>query len=550
MYGPKYFTEGLIIIIRFRKPSRPGKTGSTNSESQRKEDVYSVRELHDQELSPDLQTNLLHIKAIFSDCSDVIYREFDFAQDDRIKLALVYIDGLTDKKQISDQIMRALMLDAPLMEQDREFTRERALTLIKKKLLTIHQLDETDNMGKVTDCLLLGDTVLLVDGHATALINGARGWESRTVEESQTEMVVRGPREAFVETLRTNTSLLRRKIHNPNLKIEEIKLGKITRTRVALIYIKGIADEKLIAEVRKRLSGINVDSILETGYIEELIEDNPKSPFPTVNHTERPDKAAALLLEGRAAILVDGTPYALTVPFLFIESLQFPDDYYERWLFSTAVRILRFLSLFISLLAPSMYVAIITYHQEMLPTALLLSLAAQREAVPFPAFVEAFLMEYAFEILREAGIRLPRQVGQAVSIVGALIIGEAAVRAGIVAPATVIVVALTGIASFAFGFGTSISIRLIRLPMMLLAAVLGLYGVICGVLITLVHLATLRSFGVPYLSPVAPFNTGDQKDLVIRAPWWSMSRRPRLIGTADRRREAKGLKPNPPPAGE
>lgn len=541
------------------KPIRPlrirlkghGKSNSVQVNSPKdhlKDNVFPGQELQNLHLKTDLQTNLRQIKAILSECSDVIYREFDFAQDERIKLALVYVDGMVDKTQVSDQILRSLMLDAPQVEQGGEFNRELALTLIKKQLLPIHQLEETNNMGKVIDAVLAGDTVLLVDGHPSALINGARGWESRKIEESQTEMVVRGPREAFVETLRVNTSLLRRKIQNPNLKIETMKLGQLTKTEVALVYIKGVVNDKLVVEVKERLKRINVDSILETGYIEELIEDNPRSPFPTIAHTERPDKVAAQLLEGRVAILVNGTPYALTVPFLFIESLQFPEDYYERSLVSSAVRLLRLISLFISLLAPSLYVAVISYHQEMLPTALLLSLAAQREAVPFPAIVEVFLMEIAFEILREAGIRLPRQVGQAVSIVGALIIGEAAVRAGLIAAGTVILVALTGIASFTISYNTSLSIRLLRFPIMLLAGAMGLYGVICGVLAILVHLATLRSFGVPYLSPVAPLITGDLKDMAVRVPWWAMLQRPRLVGMADPQREAAGLKPTPPPS--
>ncbi|HBV95859.1 MAG TPA: spore germination protein [Desulfotomaculum sp.] len=541
-------------MARFVKPLRARQFGRGQSnaghsgvEEQPKENDYSSQDLQSLDLSADLQTNLGQIKAILSECSDVIYREFDFAQDDRIKLAIIYVDGLASKSQNSDQIMRALMLDAPLVEERVEFTRERAFTLIKKKLLTVHQLDETNSLGGVIDAVLSGDTVLLVDGHTFALINGTRGWEGRKVEESQTEIVVRGPREAFVETLRVNTSLIRRKIHNPNLKIEMMKLGQVTRTEVALAYIKGIVNDKLIAEVKERLERINVDSILETGYIEELIEDNPRSPFPTVFHTERPDKVAAQLLEGRAAILVDGTPYVMTVPFLFIESLQFPEDYYERSLVSSAARLVRLFALLISLLAPSVYVAIITFHQEMLPTSLLLSLAAQREAVPLPAIVEVYAMEIAFEILREAGIRLPRQVGQAVSIVGALIIGEAAVRAGLVAPGTVILVALTGIASFTYSYSSSLSIRLLRFPIMALAATLGLYGVICGVLTILVHLSTLRSFGTPYLFPVAPLSPGGQKDVAIRAPWWAMSRRPRLVGMNNLRREAAGLKPKPPP---
>lgn len=541
--------------MRFIKPLRirlPGRGKSNPGQDNVPKDfpggsTISNQKLQNMDLSAELQTNLRQIRAIFSECSDVIYREFDFAQDERIKLALVYVDGLVDKTRVSEQIMHSLMLDAPLVEQDEELTRTRAFTMIQKKLLPIQQIGETNNLGRVIDAVLAGDAVLLVDGCACAIINDTRGWESRSIEESQTELAVRGPREAFVETMWVNTSLLRRKIKNPNLKIESMQLGQFTNTGVAVVYIKGIVNDKLVAEVKERLNRIEIGSILETGYIEELIEDNPWSPFSTVGHTERPDKVAAQLLEGRVAILVDGTPYALTVPFLFVEALQTPEDYYERSLYSSAVRLIRWVTMIISLLAPSLYIAIISFHHEMLPTALLLSLAAQRETVPFPAFVETFSMELVFEILREAGIRLPRQVGQAVSIVGALIIGQAAVQAGLVAAGTVILVALTGIASFTFNYYVSTSIRLLRFPVMVLAGTLGLYGVICGVLAILVHLATLRSFGVPFLSPLAPLNTGDLKDVAVRVPWWAMLRRPRLLGMANPQREARGLKPTLPP---
>lgn len=540
-------------MVKFIKPLKAGLKGRRKPSSgqdkgtgdQKKDYDLANQELQNLELSADLQVNLQQIRQIFSECSDVFCREFNFAQDERIKMALVYVDGLANKIQVSDQIMRNLMIDASLVHGE-EITRERAFTLVKKKLLLVQQIEETNNLNKVIDAVLAGDSVLLVDGHAAALINSARGWEARKVDESQTEMVVRGPREAFVETLRVNTSLLRRKIHNPNLKIETMKLGEVTKTDVAVVYIKGIASEKIVAEVRERLNRIKIDAVLETGYIEELIEDSPWSPFCTLYHTERPDKVAAQLLEGRVAILVDGTPYALTAPLLFAESLQAPEDYYQRWPISSATRLLRLFTLVLSLLAPSLYVAVMTYHHEMLPTALLLSLAAQREVVPFPVFVETFGMEVAFEILREAGIRLPRQVGQAVSIVGALIIGEAAVRAGLVGAGTVIVVALTGIASFAYCYAASISIRLLRFPILILAGILGLYGVICGVLIILVHLATLRSFGVPYLFPVAPLHAGGLKDVAVRAPWWAMLCRPRLVSAGNLQREAAGLKPAPP----
>jgi spore germination protein KA len=361
--------------------------------------------------------------------------------------------------------------------------------------------------------------------------------------------VVRGPREAFVENLRTNTSMLRRKIKNPDLKIETMKLGQVTRTDVCLVYIKGIVNDKLVDEVKRRLQDIEIDSVMSSGYLEDMIQDNPWSPFPQVNYTEKPDRLAARLLEGRVGIMVDGTPIVLTVPTVFMEFLHSAEDYYERSQIGTAVRIIRFFSMFMSLIMPSLYVAIITFHHEMLPTGLLLSLAAQREAVPFPAFVEALAMELTFEILREAGIRLPRQVGQAVSIVGALILGEAGVRAGLVAPATVIVVSFTGITSFVYFYSASFTVRLLRFPMLVLSAAFGLYGLIIVLILIVVHMCTLRSFGVPYLAPIAPLVPEDLKDTIVRAPWWGMFARPRSIAWKRSQRVTPGQKPAPPAKG-
>lgn len=496
-------------------------------------------------LTEDLTTNLSRIKETFRNCSDIVYREFLFAQREDIRLVIIYTDGLADKNQLSDQIMRALSLEVPVATPAADITKARAFHLIKERGLCIHQVIETNRLDEVIEAILSGDTALLVEGSATAIINGARGWEARSISEPDTEVVVRGPREAFTETLRTNTAMLRRKLKNPMLKIEALKLGKTTKTDIAVVYVKEIANEKLVEEVKHRLQKIEIDGILGSGYIEELIEDNPWSPFPQINHTERPDRLVARLLEGRVGIMVDGTPFVLTVPNVFIEYLQAPEDYYERFYIATAIRLIRFIALVLSLAAPSVYVAIITFHQEMLPTPLLLSIAAQREAVPFPAFVEVLLLEATFEVLREAGVRLPRQIGQAVSIVGALIIGEAAVRAGLVASATVIVVALTGISSFVLFYSASIAIRMLRFPIVILSASLGLFGVISAIIVLVLHLCTLRSFGTPYLSPVAPISMGDMKDVVLRVPWWAMYNRPRLIGWKNPRRLGPDQKPAP-----
>jgi spore germination protein KA len=356
--------------------------------------------------------------------------------------------------------------------------------------------------------------------------------------ESTTETVVRGPKEGFTENLRTNTALIRRKIKTPHLWLESKKIGRETVTDVAIMYIDGIANEKVIKEVHSRLDRIEIDGILESGYIEELIQDEALSPFPTVYYSERPDKIAAELLEGKVAILVDGTPIVLVVPALFVSFIQAAEDYYQRADISTLIRLLRFFSLFIALLGPSLYIAITTFHQEMLPTGLLINLAAQREGVPFPAFIEALMMETAFEILREASLRMPKAIAQAISIVGTLVIGTAAVEAGIVSAAMVIVVAITAISSFVLpSFAMSMSIRMLRFPMMALAASFGLFGILIGFIALILHLCSLRSFGVPYMSPFGPFIKEDINDTIIRVPRGRMFFRPRLISQKNIRRE-------------
>ncbi|SHI86539.1 spore germination protein [Desulfofundulus thermosubterraneus] len=534
-------------MVNFIKPLRARFPGRGNHPAdQSKESSLPGASWKEQVLSPDLETNLKQIKAILDKCSDVVYREFVFAQNEQIRLALIYTDGLADKTQVGDQITKALALEVPMAVPGQEISKNRALEFIKQRGLCINEIQQTSKLRDVIQAILSGDSVLLVDGHDIAIVNGTKGWASRAISEPEAEPTVRGARESFVETLRTNTALLRRRINSPNLKIEVFKLGEITNTDVAIAYIEGIVNEKLVAEVKSRLQRIKVDAILESGYIEELIEENPWSPFPTVNHTEKPDRAAAMLLEGRVAILVDGTPFVLTVPNLFVEYLHSPEDYYERFIFTTAVRILRFLSALVSLTLPALYIAVVSFHHELLPTTLLLSIAGQREAVPFPVFVEVLVMELTFETLREAGIRLPRPLGQAVSIVGALVIGEAAVRAGLVAAATVIVVAFTGIASFTFAYSASIAFRLLRFTIMFLSAALGLFGLISGLALIGIHLCSLRSFGVPYLSPVVPMTGIDLKDVVFRAPLWAMFTRPRLIARQNQKRQEQGLKPEPP----
>lgn len=328
--------------------------------------------------------------------------------------------------------------------------------------------------------------------------------------------------------------------------MKSIQIGRYSQTEVVIMYIEGLADLMLVQEVQNRLSRIEIDGILESGYIEEFIRDHPFSPFPLMLNTERPDTAAASLLEGNVVILTDGTPFVLIAPTTFYSLLQSPEDYYEGYLIGTLIRWLRYAFLLVALLLPSGYVAILTYHQEMIPTNLLISVARSREQIPFPALVEALIMESTFEALREAGIRLPKNIGSAVSIVGALVIGQAAVSAGIVSAPMVMVVAITGIASFLIPrYNAAITLRILRFPNMFLAGTLGLVGIMLALLTIIIHMCTLRSFGVPYLQPLAPIRNSELKDTIIRAPWWSLKKRPHWTGDYNKFRQSNGQKPSP-----
>ncbi|TKI57508.1 spore germination protein [Brevibacillus antibioticus] len=486
-----------------------------------------------------LDENLEKVKKELGNSTDLVTRQVRLKAVDQIVVGILYTEGLVDKNMISS-LMESLMLHAKKAHIPAEAEcEERSLILMKDFLLTIGGVEEVYDFDHLYDAILTGDTVILVDGYSNGFIANTKQWEDRGVQETSVQTVVRGSREAFSENLRTNTALVRRRINNRNLWLETVQIGDMTQTKVAMMYIKGVVQDSVVAEVKERLGKIEIDGILESGNIEEMIQDHTFTPFPTIYNTERPDSVAAGLLEGRVAILVDGTPIVLLVPAVFVQFFQSPEDYYMRADFGI-LRILRFISFFIALLGPSIYVAITTFHQEMLQTNLLMSIAAQREGVPFPAAVEALLMEFTFEMLREAGVRMPRAVGSAISIVGALVLGEAAVQAGLVSPATVIVVSITAITSFVFpSFSMSIPIRLLRFGLIALAASFGFIGIFVGMIALCIHLCTLRSFGVPYMAPLAPVNLSDQKDTLLRIPIWMMHTRPHFLRQKNSVRERK-----------
>ncbi|WP_075617741.1 spore germination protein [Paenisporosarcina indica] len=501
-------------------------------------------------LTTNLQENIHKIKSLLGKSSDIIFREIRIGKEGSISAGIIYTDGLTDTPSLQNFILETLMIDTKMVEIQRKINPDKNLiTILKDYAMTVGEIKEMTDFDLLLTGLLSGDTIILIDGYDQSLMISNKHWVERGVTEPSSQTVVRGPREGFSENVRVNTALIRRKIKDPNLWLESKVIGERTKTNVAVMYINGIANDKIVKEVNLRLDNITIDGILESGNIEELIQDAPFSPFPTVYNSERPDIVAAALLEGRIAILVDGTPFVLVVPALFIQFFQSSEDYYQRADIASLVRLLRFFSFAIALLAPALFVAITTYHQAMLPPALLISLAAQREGAPFPAFFEAVIMEITFEILREAGIRMPRSIGSAMSIVGAFVVGTAAVEAGIISAAMVIVVSITAISSFVSPtYDIAIAVRMLRFGFMAIAASFGLYGITIGLIALILHLCSLRSFGVPYMSPLAPFNISDQKDTFIRLPEWKMFSRPRLINQQNevRQQNSESAKPEAP----
>jgi len=464
-------------------------------------------------LSGNLEADLQQFQAVFDNCADIQYRPFEMHAGQNG--TLIYLSGMVDMGAVEADMNK--LRESGMTGYSARQT-ENIQHNIKSKLSFTSQVSWSDDFNQTIEQILSGDSVLLLEGLPQVLVMNTKGMETRTIEEPATEAVIRGPRDGFQENISTNISLIRRRLKTPQLKMEMVMIGQLSKTQITITYLEGIASEELLSEVRKRIESIQIDAILESGYVEELIEDRSFSPFPQVLITERPDRVVGNLLEGKVGIIIDNTPFVIVVPGTFFQLLQSPEDYYQRFMIASSIRFLRLLAVLSSLLLPSLYIALTTYHHEMIPTMLLISIASSRETVPFPAFVEALLMEVSFEALREAGVRLPRPVGQAVSIVGALVIGQAAVAAGIVSSPLVIIVAMTGIASFLFpSFQLGLAIRLLRFPMMIAAATLGLYGILMLVLVLLLHMLNLESFGHPYMAPVAPLRLSGIKDVIIRA---------------------------------
>jgi len=492
-------------------------------------------------LSNQLSHNEQSLRKVFSQCSDVVFRPFQVSEE--IQMMFIYVDGLVDTATLDQAVLMPMLYQGvPQGLSAMEWVGK----LVENQLIAIAQTMIIVQTSILIEKIMNGNIALLMDGEVSALALDLKGFSKRSIDEPASEQLIRGPREGFIEDIRTNTSLLRRKLKNARMKFEPLVLGEVSHTDIVIAYVEGIVNEAVLQEVRERMTRIEIDAALDSGYIEEFIEDVWWSPFPTIQNTERPDVVIASLLEGKVAILIDGSPFVLLVPFTFWGALQSAEDYYERYIYTTAIRWLRFILMGSSLLLPSIYVALTTFNPQLLPTNLILTFAAAREPSPFPTVVEALLMELTFEALREAGIRLPKAVGSAVSIVGALVIGQAAVDAGIVTAPLVIVVAATGIASFSIPrYNFSTALRLLRFPMLFLSGTLGFFGITIGLMMILSHLVSIQSFGVPYFEPLAPTVGKGLNDSLWRSPRWLMNARPQLISGKRSIRIPPNQKPSP-----
>jgi spore germination protein len=488
-------------------------------------------------LTTDFTANINYLKERIGVSNDVVFREFVFPLPEPVQAVLIFVDGLITKDTINEYILLSLTT-FEAKEADWAKDRRNLAEKVKDHVLAINEVSLESNLTLMITAILSGETALLLEGEDRALICNTRGWEHRGIEEPSTEAAVRGPRVGFNEILRSNTAQVRRWIRDPDLRVKTMKIGLRSQTDVALVYLETVANPELVAAVEERLKKIEIDGVVESAYLQEYIEDRPYSLFPTLQTTERVDRVVGAVLEGKVAVLVDNTPFALIMPITFWQLYYSAEDYYHRWPLTFLIRVIRFIAFFFSLYLPAIFIALAVHNTELIPFNLAIKIAGTREGTPFPIFLETLFMELAIEILREASVRLPGPFGQTIGIVGGFILGDTAVRAGLISPIMTIIVALTAISSFtAPSFGVAITMRILRFPLMLVAEIGGLYGLSLATIFLLINMTGLRSFGVPFLSPVVPLNLSDLKDSFFVAPRWAMIKRPLVNEPLDLRRE-------------
>ena len=489
-----------------------------------------------------IQKNLEYIKSKFNVLinSDIIVRKFTLnCKNKQYSAFLIYIDGMTDSVIINDFVLKPLMMK----NKNNTFQSSKKTTItnhtpsseknklkalanyIYTNLLPDNNLSKQTKFEKIISDINSGNCVLFVDSLNVAFDIDAKGFKQRSIDRPQIENVIKGPQEAFVENIRTNTSLLRRLVNNQNLIIENIEIGELSKTKCALCYMQNIANGDLIAEAKYRLNNISIDSLISSGELEQLIQDGSSAGIPQILSTERPDKCVKGMYQGRVVILVNGNPYALIIPSVMTDFLASPEDSNLVPLFANFLKFIRLLAFLITLLLPGMYIAVTNFHQELFPTELLFSILVARENVPFPIIFELLLMEVSFELIREGGLRTPSAIGSTLGIVGALILGDAAVAANVVSPILIIVVAITGLSSFVIpNFSFGFHLRVYRFIFTILGYICGFLGIGIGIYIYLATICSIKSFGVSYVSPISPNISGFSLKYFV-PPFWKQEYR-------------------------
>ena len=488
----------------------------------------------------DIDVSLAFMKKKYSipvNC-DIIVREFFIRYNDELVRAFImFFDGMTDREVIDNYILKPLMVDSIM---DVHNYSKDLKEFISDQLLPHNQVKMEESYSKAIEEINFGGCALFVEGMPIAFTADVKGWEHRGVEKPANEIVIRGPQEAFNEVLRTNSSQIRKRLKNENLIVDDVVVGKVSKTPCSILYIKDITNESLVDEVKRRLESIHVDYMLDSGVLEQLIEDSTIFPSPQMISTERPDYVAELLVIGKVAIIVNGSPNVLVVPVTVYDFMHSAEDIYIRFPYVNLLRFVRYMALFLALLLPAIYVAINNYHQEMIPTDLLLAIEANRERVPFPTIVEIILMELSFELIREAGVRVPGPIGPTLGIIGALILGQAAVAANIVSPILIIIVAVTGIGSFALpNYSLAYSIRIMRFAFIFLGGLAGFLGITLGLFLIGIWSTSLKSFGVPFAAPLGPRASGNDRNVLFRAPEWKLEYRPDYLNVKKKKKQDK-----------
>ena len=518
----KNFFNAIIDSFKY-SPQNNYRFNLTNSQDNSDNKMVPLEDLNEN-VYPSIDVNLEYIKSKFNSSinSDIKIRQFDLiARNKLYKAFVLYIDGMSDSKAINRFILY------PLMLKNKSNTSEASETMVSSAVasnITVKRVKKFNLIDYINSCLIphndvtkmkkfeeiitsvnLGNCALFIDTIDTCFVCDVKGYEKRTIDSPKNEIVIRGSHEAFVENLRTNTSMLRRLVNNENLIIEDTSVGVVSKTKCAICYLKDIANTELVNEVKHRVNNLDLDYIISSGQLEELIKENSKSSLPEVISTERPDTAASSILEGKVVVIVNGTPIVLIAPCTFFDLLASPEDRNINFTFANLLKIIRFIACIISVLLPGIYIAITNFHEELIPTELLFSIISSRQAVPLSIELEIILMEIAFELIHEAGIRVPAPIGSTMGIVGALVLGDAAVSANIVSPISIIIVAITGLSSFVIpNFSLEFHFRILRFVFIFLGAIFGFLGIAIGIFIYFGILSEYTSFGISYLAPYVP----------------------------------------------